>query len=423
MPFYLKNEETDEEYRKMLDHFQSTSSYSFPPDPDFPTSDILNSKKGMMFAILGARTKTGEKVVLRGFSGQARGRHRVPGYVPPCYSEKAWKEIEGLYDPRIKMLDAKIAAGDTEAVVERRELSRQATSKIRDLHLFHDIDGGTFTLDDIQADMPTGSGDCAGLKALNTAMKKGYRISSFAEFHYGPDTVTRQDGVFYPPCSQRCGKIISRMLKLDFIYLDDDMAVIDKPSGLLSVPGKGEDKKDCVSERFKKIFIDPIDNPFVHRLDMDTSGILVLARTKEAQRALSMSFENRDVKKEYEALLVGRVDAEEGTIDLPIRLDPERRPYQIVDCENGKKASTGFRRLGCTTVDGTLCTRMLFSPRTGRTHQIRVHAASGLGHPIYSDRLYGKEVPGRRLMLHASRLEITHPRTGRRMTFTSPAPF
>lgn len=423
MPFYLKNEETDEEYKKMMDHFKSTSSYSFPADPGFSTDDILDLKKGMMFAILCARTKTGEKVVLRGFSGQMLGRHRVPGYVPPCYSEKAWKEIEGLYDPQIKLLDARIAAGDTGAAEERRRLSRQATRKIRDIHLFYDIDGGTFTLDDIQKDMPTGSGDCAGLKTLNTAMKKGYKISSFAEFYYGPCTGTRKDGAFYPPCSQRCGRIISRMLKLDFIYLDDDMAVIDKPSGLLSVPGKGDDKKDCVSERFKKIFPDPIDNPFVHRLDMDTSGILVLARTKEAQRALSMSFENRDVEKEYEALLVGRVEQEEGTIDLPIRLDPDRRPYQVVDEENGKKASTGFRKLGYTTVDGTLCTRMLFSPHTGRTHQIRVHAASGLGHPIYSDRLYGRQEPGRRLMLHASKIVITHPRTGCRMTFTSPAPF
>lgn len=423
MPFYLKNEETEEEYKKMMDHFRSTSSYSFPASTQFSVSDIFNAKKGMMLAILIARTKSNQKVVLRGFSGQAFAHHRIPGYVPPCYSEKAWQEINALYDPMIKELDQRVEKGDEEAGKERKRLSQEASGKIRDIHLFHDADGKTFTLEEIEEKMPTGSGDCAGTKVINYAMKKGYRISGFTEFYLGKDTNERKNGQFYPPCRQRCEKIISRMLKLDFIYLDDELAVINKPSGLLSVPGKGDDKKDCVSERFKQILSDPIDNPFVHRLDMDTSGIIVLARTKQAQRTLAMAFENRSVKKEYEALLVGRVEEDEGIIDLPMRLDVERRPYQIVDMDNGKNAVTAFKKLGYTTVDGTLCSRMRFFPHTGRTHQIRVHAAYGLGHPIYSDRLYGNQIEGRRLMLHASRLEINHPTTGEKMIFNCPAPF
>lgn len=423
MPFYLKNEETEEEYKKMMDHFRSTSSYSFPASTQFSVSDIFNAKKGMMFAILIARTESNQKVVLRGFSGQAFAHHRIPGYVPPCYSEKAWQEINALYDPMIKELDQMVEEGDKEAEKERKRLSQEASGKIRDIHLFHDADGKTFTLEEIEEKMPTGSGDCAGTKVINYAMKKGYRISGFTEFYLGKDTNERKNGQFYPPCRQRCEKIISRMLKLDFIYLDEEIAVINKPSGLLSVPGKGDDKKDCVSERFKQILSDPIDNPFVHRLDMDTSGIIVLARTKQAQRTLAMAFEKRSVKKEYEALLVGRVEEDEGIIDLPMRLDVERRPYQIVDMDNGKSAVTAFKKLGYTTVDGTLCSRMRFFPHTGRTHQIRVHAAYGLGHPIYSDRLYGNQIEGRRLMLHASRLEINHPTTGEKMIFNCPAPF
>ncbi len=423
MPFYLKNEETEEEYKKMMDHFRSTSSYSFPESTQFPISDIFNAKKGMMFAILTGRTKSNQKVVLRGFSGQAFAHHRVPGYVPPCYSEKAWEEITSCYDPMIKELGQRMEEGDEAAGKERKRLSKEASEKIRDLHLFYDADGKTFTLEEIGEKMPTGSGDCAGTKVINYAMKKGYRISGFVEFYLGADTNERKNGQFYPPCKTRCEKIISRMLKLDFLYLDEDIAVINKPSGLLSVPGKGEDKKDCVSERFKQILSDPIDNPFVHRLDMDTSGIIVLARTKQAQRTLAMAFESRSVKKEYEALLVGQVEKEEGTIDLPIRLDVERRPYQIVDMERGKRAVTEFKKLGYTMVDGTLCSRMRFFPHTGRTHQIRVHAAYGLGHAIYSDRLYGNQIEGKRLMLHASRLEINHPSTGEKMVFNCPAPF
>ena len=270
--------------------------------------------------------------------------------------------------------------------------------------------------------MSTGSGDCAGIKVLNHAMKKGYKILGFAEFYYGPDTKERRMGMLYEPCRDRCELIIKRMLGLDFIYVDEDIAIINKPSGLLSAPGKGIEKLDSASERFKKIFPYTHVSPFVHRLDMDTSGLLILAMTKESHRTLSMDFEKRNVRKEYEALLVGRVEKEEGIIDAPMRLDVDNRPYQIVDFENGKSARTRYEVLGYEWHHDTLCTRVRFYPETGRTHQLRVHSAY-IGHPILSDRLYGKYIDGVRLMLHASKITFTHPGTREEVSFESEAPF
>ena len=208
---------------------------------------------------------------------------------------------------------------------------------------------------------------------------------------------------------------------LEIIYQDRDIVVLHKPEGLLSVPGKGEDKQDCVSARLRRLFPGAPENPAVHRLDMDTSGVMVYALSREAHRNLSIQFQDRRVTKRYVALLAGTVTGSSGEIRLSTRVDPENRPYQIVDPEHGRMGITLWENLGR---EGS-CTRILFTPLTGRTHQLRIHSAfpGGLGFPILGDRLYGTRAPGQRLCLHARDLEFSHPRDGRPMVFRVPVPF
>lgn len=206
------------------------------------------------------------------------------------------------------------------------------------------------------------------------------------------------------------------MLELDVVYHDAKIVVVNKPSGLLSVPGKGPENQDCVVTRVQELFPGGPKFPAVHRLDMDTSGLLVLGRTKRAQRELSIQFQNREVSKRYVAVLRGVLEQDSGTVALPLRLDPDNRPYQVVDFEHGKPCETLWRKLGVE--DGN--TRVEFIPKTGRTHQLRVHSAhpQGLGHPIVGDPLYGDGVGHGRLKLHAGYLCFSHPKTEERLEFS-----
>lgn len=215
-------------------------------------------------------------------------------------------------------------------------------------------------------------------------------------------------------------------LAVPVVGMGPGYVVVDKPAGLLSVPGKGPDKADCVAARVAAMFADATGPLIVHRLDMDTSGLMVLGLDADAQRNLSGQFEERTVEKRYVALLAGRVGApgDEGVIDLPIRLDVDRRPYQIVDHEQGKPSETAWRVIGYDHEDGRGCTRVEFTPRTGRSHQLRVHAAEGLGAPILGDVLYGDgEASAPRLMLHAAALAFDEPVGGGRVEFESETPF
>lgn len=204
------------------------------------------------------------------------------------------------------------------------------------------------------------------------------------------------------------------------IYHDAAMVVVDKPGGLLSVPGRGPDKQDCAARQVQELFPGCIAQPAVHRLDMATSGLLVLALTAKAHRALSAQFANRLVSKVYLAIVDGLVAAAGGRIILPFRLDPDNRPYQIYDPVAGKEGITVWEKIGCTPNQ----TLIRFTPVTGRTHQLRVHAAHplGLGCPITGDNLYGNGKAGERLMLHAACLRLQHPETAAWMEFSS-APF
>jgi len=207
---------------------------------------------------------------------------------------------------------------------------------------------------------------------------------------------------------------------LRLVHADDHVLVVDKPAGLLSVPGRGDDKQDCVSARVQSIHADA---HVVHRLDMATSGLFVMARGVLVQRTLSEAFSRRDVGKRYEAVVAGLLQDEEGTVELPLRVDWPNRPRQHVDAVRGKPSVTRWRVIARDA--GTQCTRVELEPVTGRTHQLRVHMQA-IGHPILGDSLYAPAaVQDRagRLMLHATRLAFAHPATGEPMSFRSPAPF
>ncbi len=208
---------------------------------------------------------------------------------------------------------------------------------------------------------------------------------------------------------------------LSLVHVDPLFVVVDKPGGLLAVPGRGAAMQDCVASRIRAHFPGCIEQPAVHRLDMDTSGLMVLARTRQAHRALSLQFQQRRVDKVYVALLDGEVRGSDGIIRLAFRLDPNDRPRQVYDPVHGKPGTTRWRvlaRLGGRT-------RVEFVPLTGRTHQLRLHAAHrfGLGCPIVGDRLYGNGTRSGEMLLHATELAFAHPGSGQRLVFRSRPPF
>lgn len=200
------------------------------------------------------------------------------------------------------------------------------------------------------------------------------------------------------------------------MHLDDALLVAAKPAGMLAVPGRGEDKQDCLSARIQHEFSDAL---VVHRLDMATSGLMVFARGAEMQRRLSQMFRERRVAKRYIAIVAGRMEAAHGEIDLPLGPDWPNRPRQKVDFALGKPSFTRYRLLAHDA--GTDTCRIELEPVTGRTHQLRVHLAA-IGHPIAGDALYGGDATGR-LLLHACSLSFAHPLSGEPLTTVCEPPF
>lgn len=289
---------------------------------------------------------------------------------------------------------------------------------------------------------PTGTGDCCAPKLLNYAYSHNLTPLSMCEVFYSNgeangdanDDDSSKNGQIFDPCDERCGLILPHMLGLHILYRDSDIVVLNKQSGLLSVPGRGPDKQDCVTSRLRRLYPSCIEQPSVHRLDMETSGLMVYALNAQSQRNLRIQFEKNQVHKKYIALLDGVLAKKgieaHGTKELFFRLDVDNRPHQIWDEVNGKSAVTEWEILNVenyTAPDNSVrpATRVLFIPRTGRTHQLRLISADehGFGCPIIGDSLYGKCEKGERLMLHASELSFTHPSTGQKMEFTLPAPF
>lgn len=207
------------------------------------------------------------------------------------------------------------------------------------------------------------------------------------------------------------------------LYLDDSLLVFDKPAGLLSVPGRGPDKQDCLASRVQAAWPDAL---VVHRLDMATSGLLLMARGLAVQRALSLAFEQRRVEKRYTAVVAGNPQPTGSgwqVINLPMAVDWPRRPLRVIDAVTGQPSLTRWQTLPCDRWPDA--TRLTLAPVTGRTHQLRVHLQA-IGHPILGDALYAPaDVQARapRLLLHASELALAHPLSGAELNFTSPAPF
>jgi tRNA pseudouridine32 synthase/23S rRNA pseudouridine746 synthase len=205
------------------------------------------------------------------------------------------------------------------------------------------------------------------------------------------------------------------------VHADESVLVVEKPAGMLCVPGRGADKQDCLALRVQQTFPDAL---VVHRLDMATSGLWVMARGAQAQRRLNHAFSQRAVSKRYVAVVAGRIDPGPHwrEVDLPLIVDWPKRPRRIVDAKNGKPSLTRWRVLGPAGGDTT---RLELEPVTGRSHQLRVHLRA-IGHPILGDALYAPpevQALSPRLLLHATQIEFAHPLTGAMMSFSSPAPF
>ncbi len=210
------------------------------------------------------------------------------------------------------------------------------------------------------------------------------------------------------------------MFELECLYNDDDLLAFNKPSGLLAVPGRGESMQDCLSLRVQAVYPDAL---VVHRLDMDTSGVMLMAHGKWAQSQLSQMFQARAITKQYHALVTGRLRSPRGEVDLPLIADWPNRPRQMVDSENGKPSLTRYQVLDYNAEANI--SRVLLEPVTGRSHQLRVHMQC-LGHPILGDRLYADAMTlgkAARLMLHATTLSLQHPRGHQRLTITAEVSF
>ncbi|KQC33898.1 pseudouridine synthase [Nonlabens sp. YIK11] len=284
---------------------------------------------------------------------------------------------------------------------------------------------------------PAGTGDCAAPKMLQYAYAQNLKPITMAEFWYGPSPASkvRSHGNFYPACRSKCEPVLEFMLQgldvednpllenpavdkeLDIIFEDEHMLAVHKPAEFLSVAGKSI--TDSVQTRMKAKYPNATGPMIVHRLDMSTSGILLVAKTMEAYHHLQQQFLKRTVEKRYVAVLNGHLEKESGFIDLPLRVDLDNRPCQLVDFEFGKSARTRFEVIERNDHK----TKVHFFPITGRTHQLRVHAAhvDGLNAPIVGDDLYG--TTDSRLHLHAEQIIFEHPLSRKRITLNVPAPF
>lgn len=360
------------------------------------------------------------------------------------YLKAEYKRMVRKWDAEIKDITDKLYQYTlrANALKEERKLRSAALQRqIFNRFRMRNARGETRNLCDIFTDYgrelpPAGSGECAAPKLLQFAYSQGLHPVAMGEFWWGasPKTELRRHGSFYPACRSKCEPILSFMLEgLDVepnplnapithhapkvVYEDEWMVAVNKPAGMLSAPGKNGSTSvwDWARRNYPEA-----DGPLlVHRLDMDTSGLLLIAKTKEVHRHLQQQFETHEVKKRYVALLGGIVTEKEGFIRLPLRPDPDERPLQKVDPVNGKPAVTRYEVMGYE--NGR--TRMAFYPQTGRTHQLRVHAAhpEGLNAPIIGDGLYGQRAD--RLYLHAEAIEIRHYLTGHPIRIQVPCPF
>lgn len=353
------------------------------------------------------------------------------------------KRIRSRWQQVIENLKSQLA--DSDLKIAQWKASRKQRSQALQLRIFRNFvmlnaRGESRDLCDIfestpQGLPPAGAGECAAPKLLQYAYSQGYTPIAMAEFWVGrsPKEEIRHDGHFYPSCKAKCEPILGWMLQgldvepnpleqslqqqeIEVLYDDAWIVAVNKPEGMLSVPGKIS--AISLQERVQQLY-PQCDMQVVHRLDMATSGVLLFAKNQDVHKALQAMFESRQVKKQYVAILDGIVEHDCGTIDLPLILNPDDRPRQIVSRTHGKQAITRYEVIGRS--EGK--TRIHFYPITGRTHQLRVHAShpDGLNAPIVGDTLYGTYAS--RLYLHAQRVEFIHPMTQQEIKITTTSPF
>ncbi|MGK4023465.1 RluA family pseudouridine synthase [Bacteroides fragilis] len=352
--------------------------------------------------------------------------------------ERYWKEQISEIKTEMESFSSQIEA----LKAERRNRSAALQQKLFQQFNFLNAKGETKNLcaifeETVQKTPPAGAGECAAPKLLQYAYLSGLSPIAMAEFWWGesPKTEIRHHGYYYPSCRGKCEPILRHMLQgLDvepapseryslsqnmpeILFEDQWLLVLHKPEGVLSVPGKSEEQS--IYSLLRARYPEATGPLVVHRLDMATSGLLLAAKTQEVHRHLQAQFENRSIKKRYIALLDGILPEEEGVINLPICPDYLDRPRQMVNEELGKTAITRYRVMDRKNGQ----TRIAFFPLTGRTHQLRVHAAHplGLNCPIVGDELYGRKAE--RLYLHAEYLEFIHPVSGQRMVIEKKAEF
>lgn len=352
--------------------------------------------------------------------------------------ERYWKEQISEIKTEMESFSSRIEA----LKAERRNRSAALQQKLFQQFNFLNANGETKNLcaifeETVQKTPPAGAGECAAPKLLQYAYLSGLSPIAMAEFWWGesPKTEIRHHGYYYPSCRGKCEPILRHMLQglnvepapseryslsqnmPEILFEDQWLLVLHKPEGVLSVPGKSEEQS--IYSLLRARYPEATGPLVVHRLDMATSGLLLAAKTQEVHRHLQAQFENRSIKKRYIALLDGILSEEEGVIDLPICPDYLDRPRQMVNEELGKTAITRYRVMDRKNGQ----TRIAFFPLTGRTHQLRVHAAHplGLNCPIVGDELYGRKAE--RLYLHAEYLEFIHPVSGQRMVIEKKAEF
>lgn len=391
----------------------------------------IHPSEGKMFGVLVV-----EGGFLAAYSGLLEGRNDWSYFVPPVFDAQ---QPDGYFKTREREISL---------TTHLSPLISKKMSQDLQLWLFHqyrmlNAKGEEKDLVDIWQDYhssprirrkfplpPGGTGDCCAPKLLQYAYLHHLKPVCMAEFWWGPSPKTeiRHHGQFYPACSGKCKPVLTWMLQgLDIdpnpeevrfphlvpevVYEDDAIAVINKPAGLLSIPGRTEEYSVATWAQQRW----PESLP-VHRLDMGTSGILLVAKNQEVYQTLQKQFTDHTVKKKYLAVVEGVPAKEHGIIDLPLLSDPLNRPRQVVDFEHGKRAITEYRVLSPPNL-------LALWPHTGRTHQLRMHCAheQGLGCPIKGDELYGTKSD--RLYLQAQAISFVHPVTGKRMHFELPQIF
>ena len=409
------------------------------------TQTIQSAQDALSIAKIQLKEAKDKRELLRK-TGQLNAKEEAELIRESQFQKAEYKRLERSWKDKIASLQ--VEAGNWEKQIQELKAERKVRSAALQQQLFEQFRmlnyrGEAITLCDIfeqtvHKTPPAGAGECAAPKMLQQAYLHHWKPIAMAEFWWGnsPKNEVRYHGYYYPACKGKCEPILRHMLlgleveanpmqqeaergneKLNIVYEDQWLLIINKPAGMLSVPGK--ERQTSIYDLAREAYPEADGPMIVHRLDMATSGLLIIAKDKKTHQHLQAQFKNRSIQKKYIALLDGIVPEDEGTIELSLCPNPLDRPRQMVDTQYGKPAITYYQVLERTDK----YTRIAFYPHTGRTHQLRVHAAhpSGLHCPIIGDELYGKK--DKRLYLHAEYLAFTHPITSERIEIRAKIPF